>query len=143
MGWQGNLKLTIKKELIMETIVKGEWSWHNVVKDLARQSGLRGVKIICPNSKGFVYETKEGVKFYIFWKKNDFLQVTMSEKSKAIIEAFAKIVGYRPFCRYINLSRSTTFEWRRGKNNQNDRFRKLKKGLLETYPSYFELRRAK
>jgi hypothetical protein len=114
-----------------ETIQNGcdgqaKWHWYNVMEDLKNQGGLDGVVInpLSVNAHGCGGETKKGTQFYITWVFNVFLLVSMSQEEQELVDAFAKVVGYRPFCRYISKdSGLLTFEW--DKKNPDGRFAKL------------------
>jgi hypothetical protein len=102
-----------------------KWHWFNVISDLERQEGLAGV-IIDPfsvNAHGCGGHTKEGTRFYITWVPDMFLLVSMSQEEQALVEAFAKVVEYRPFCRYINEHGLLTIEW--DKKDPEGRFAEL------------------
>ena len=93
------------------------WLWDDMMSDLERQGGLIGVVIEEPFYEDGGYngscngQTKEGTMFYISWSFNWYLLVSMSREEPALIEAFARVVEYRPFCRYINEDGLLTFEW--------------------------------
>ena len=113
-----------------ETIKDGcdkhaKWHWYNVMEDLKVQGGLDGVVInpLTVNAHGCGGETKNGTRFYITWVHNDFLLISMSQEEQELVDAFAKIVEYRPFCRYVNESGLLTFEW--DKNDPKGRFLEL------------------
>lgn len=103
-----------------------KWHRYNIIKDLKEQGGLDGV-IIDPlgmHPHGCNGETKAGTRFVITWLHDIFLLVSISKEEQALIDAFAKVVEYRPFCRYIsNESGLLTFEW--DKKDPEGRFFKL------------------
>lgn len=114
-----------------ETIQNGcggeaKWHWYNVMKDLRVQGGLDGVVIdpLSVSAHGCGGKTKKGTKFYITWMPDILLLVSMSQEEQELIDAFAKVVEYRPFCRYISKeSGLLTFEW--DKKNPNGRLAEL------------------
>jgi hypothetical protein len=110
-----------------ETIRFARWHWYDVMSDLEEQGGLAGV-IINPSlmdAHGCGGETEKGTKFYITWQLDMFLLVSMDKEEQALIEAFAKVVGYRPFCHYINRYGLFTVEW--DKKDPEGRFAEILK----------------
>ena len=104
-----------------------KWHWDEVMNDLKEKGGLAGV-VVDPTSvtnHSCGGQTKKGTKFYITWVPGTFLLLTMSQEEKDLIEAFAKILEYRPFCRYINEHELLTIEW--DKKDPERRFIKLEK----------------
>lgn len=93
----------------------GKWHWFNVMSDLENQGGLAGVVIdpLSMSAHGCGGQTKNCTKFYITWVPDTFLMLSMSQEEPALVEAFAKVVEYRPFCRYINEPGLLTIEWDR------------------------------
>lgn len=115
-----------------ETIKRGcdgrrKWHWFNIMTDLEKQGGLAGVIIdpLSVNTNGCGGQTKEGTKFYITWVPDMFLLISMSQEEQALVEAFAKVVEYPPFCRYINEHGLLTIEW--DKTNPERRFAELQR----------------
>ncbi|OGV94828.1 hypothetical protein A3A66_02425 [Microgenomates group bacterium RIFCSPLOWO2_01_FULL_46_13] len=113
-----------------ETIERGcdgsqKWHWFNVMSDLEKQGGLAEVVIdpLSMNAHGCGGQTKEGTKFYITWVPDMFLLVSMSQEEQALVESFAKVVEFRPFCRYINEHGLLTVEW--DKKDPEGRFAEL------------------
>ena len=107
-----------------ETIRNGKWLWYDVMNDLEKQGGLTGV-VIEPTSVGPYGcggNTKKGTGFYITWIADTFLLVSMSQEEQELIDAFAKIVEYAPFCRYSK-DGMLTFEW--DKQDPEGRFKDL------------------
>lgn len=105
---------------------EAKWHWYNVMNDLKIQGGLDGVTIdpLSVNPHGCGGETQKGTKFYITWVPDMFLLVSMSQEEQELIDAFAKVVEYQPFCRYISKeSGLLTFEW--DKKNSDGRFAEL------------------
>ena len=97
------------------------WLWHSIMKDLEEQGGLPEV-VIDPLSVKESFcggRTKEGVAFTVTWCYEEFLMVTTLVEVPELIEAFAKVVGYRPLCKYTK-NRMVTFEW--DKVHPTDRF---------------------
>lgn len=105
-----------------------KWHWYSVMEDLKTQGGLDGVVIdpLSVNAHGCGGVTKDGTKFFITWVPDMFLLVSMTLEEQSLIDAFAKVVEYRPFCSYISKeSGLLTFEW--DKKDPNGRFAELQK----------------
>jgi hypothetical protein len=103
-----------------------KWHWYNVMSDLRNQGGLRGVTInpLSVSQHGCGGKTGSGTKFSITWVPDAFLLVSVSQEEQSLIEAFAKVVEYRPFCRYTSKkSGLITFEW--DKKDPDSRFIEL------------------
>lgn len=117
-------------ETIREGCSAGErkWHWYNVMEDLKTQGGLDGVIIdpLSVNAHGCGGITKDGTKFFITWVPDMFLLVSMTQEEQGLIDAFANVVEYRPFCSYTSKeSGLLTFEW--DKKDPEGRFTKLQK----------------
>ncbi|XOU94240.1 MAG: hypothetical protein ACNFW9_05340 [Candidatus Kerfeldbacteria bacterium] len=82
---------------------------------------------------GCAGETAKGTRFYFSWIKDTFLLLSMVPEELELIEAFAAIVEYRPFCRYTTNSEDgtemITFEW--DKKDSQGRFVELQKERKE------------
>lgn len=116
-----------------ETIVPGcdglqKWRWVNVMKDLEEQGGFPGVLIDPLSVRGGSCggQTKDGTRFFVTWAKDKYLLLTVQHEEQPLVEAFAKVVGYQPFCKYIDENGLLTFEW--DKRNPEIRFAELLKG---------------
>jgi hypothetical protein len=112
-----------------------KWHWYNVINDLIKQGGLKeeDVQWSFRDPGLFLYK---GKSFFMSWVKNQFLLVSMKkddEGFKELVEALAKVVEYRPFCRYVEPeSGLTTYEW--DKIDPKGRYKKLegdKKDLVK------------
>jgi len=103
------------------------WLWADIMGDLRRQGGLAGVVIdplsVQPGSCGG--ETKKGTKFFISWAHNKYLFLTMTGEDLDLVEAFAKVLEYRPYCRYSDEHGLVTFEW--DKEDPDGHFAELEK----------------
>jgi len=91
-----------------------KWHWYNIMSDLDVQGGLPGVVIdpLSVEECGCGGTTTAGTKFYITWVKDKFLLLSVSQQEQALVDAFAKVVGYQPFCRYISTKGGLlTIEW--------------------------------
>jgi len=109
-----------------------KWPWYNIKKDLVRQGGLQKEELIIdpfsvtPYGCGGEYK---GNPFYFTWVKDRFLLVSAKEDNRAyeeLIEAFAKVVDYQPFAKYIEPSSGlVTTEW--DKIDPEGRYKKLQK----------------
>ena len=96
-----------------ETIQNGKWHWYNVMHDLKEQGGLKDVVVdplsVTAHGCG---GTLNGNKFSITWVKDKFLLVSMERHSDKLIKAFAAVLGYQPFCRYVHKKHGLpTVEW--------------------------------
>jgi len=96
-----------------ETIRDGRWHWYDVDNDLRTQGELDKVCIdpLSVNAHGCGGVTKMGTNFYFSWILNTFLLLSMSVEELTLVDAFAKVVEYRPFCRYVDDNGMLTFEW--------------------------------
>jgi len=101
-----------------------KWMWFNVANDLEKQGGLTEVLIdplsVCASGCGGEHEKNH---FYITWIHDLFLLVTMQTFSQALVDAFSKVVEYRPFCRYTSKGNLETIEW--DKKDPDSRFAEL------------------
>jgi hypothetical protein len=107
------------------------WRWHDMVRDLEQQGGLTDV-IIDPFSVGpnSCMGEHKGNHFAVSWKKDALLMLTMFTYSEPLVEAFAEVVGYSPFCRYSQRIGSydlAVVEW--AKNDAEDRFAELQRNV--------------
>lgn len=112
---------------MVETIQDAKWHWYNVQKDLINQGELKEEEIIINpfsvDSHGCGGEHK-GNPFYVTWVKDRFLLVTSKNYDSDLIEAFARVVEYRPFARYKESdSNLITTEW--DKINPEERYNEL------------------
>jgi hypothetical protein len=117
-------------ETIREVHGQQGWQWYQVMADLKEIGGLANVVInpLSVKRQGACGGTTEkGTVFYITWAHNTYLLVTMSQNEKELIEAFSKVVEYKPFCQYLEDSKETlvTFEW--DKIDPTGRFEELQK----------------
>lgn len=110
-----------------ETIVKrgsvAKWHWYNVMADLQEQGGLKGVIIdpLTVDKHGCGGSIGDN-PFYITWLHEKLLLVTMETFSKQLVDAFARVVEYKPFCRYER-DGMVTVEW--DKVSPQSRFEEL------------------
>ncbi len=97
-----------------ETIVNGVWSWHQLPKDLSQQAGYKGV-IIRPQSVSATScagATAEGNRFVVTWQPNQLMMISLLNDEQVLIDAFATVVEYKPFCKYIHGPIGLpTYEW--------------------------------
>ena len=103
-------------ETIREVHGQQGWQWYQIMADLKEIGGLANVVInpLSVKRQGSCGGTTEkGTVFYITWVLNRYLLVTMSQEEPQLIEAFSKVVEYKPFCQYLEDSEKTliTFEW--------------------------------
>ncbi len=88
------------------------WLWHHIMRDLEVQGGIRVV--VDPFSvREFQCSgrTEGGTLFGITWMADTLLMLSMTQVEPALTEAFAKVLEYRPFCRYIDKNGLLTIEW--------------------------------
>jgi len=105
-----------------------KWHWYNISRDLEEQGGLQGVTIDPLSVQGCSCEgeTKKGTRFVISWAPDMFLLLSVTQDEKELVDAFAAVVGYRPFCRYVSRESSLlTYEW--DKQDPAGRFAELKR----------------
>jgi hypothetical protein len=104
-----------------------KWHWHAVMKDLREQGGLDGVVIdplsVGANSCGGDFN---GNSFLISWVYGEFMMLSMQNYSQELVNAFAKVLEYEPFCRYDEGGVVPTVEWDKG--NSDRRFAELTAG---------------
>jgi hypothetical protein len=105
------------------------WKWHDMIRDLEQQGGLENI-LIDPLSVGAnsCMGEHNGNRFAVSWEKDVLLMLTIVDDSKDLIDAFARVVDYQPFCRYIQIAGEhelTVVEW--AKNDADERFAKLQK----------------
>ena len=104
-----------------------KWHWYNVQRDLVEQGGLEDKDVMIDPlsvreaSCGGKYK---GMPFMITWVKDMFLLVSSQEYIPELIDAFAKVVEYKPFARYQESTDGlVTTEW--DKVNPNGRYQEL------------------
>ena len=111
-----------------------KWHWYNVQRDLVEQGGLEDREVMIDplsvNAGGCGGEHR-GNPFYISWVQGMFLLVTAKDYDQALVDAFAKVVEYKPFARYKEpVNGLITTEW--DKVNPSGRYQELQKeGKLE------------
>jgi hypothetical protein len=122
----------VKKGMIeMETLNKyGIWTWAAIMMDLKEQGGLEEVYVdpfsVQPHFCAGEYNRKV---FTVSWSFKRLLMVSMKveEYAPELIEAFSKVVEYRPFCKYLEKAGGkipmVTVEW--AKNDAEARFAEL------------------
>lgn len=111
-----------------ETIVNGKWHWYQLPEDLKQQAGYEDIYIepLSVRPASCVGGTAKGNKFTITWRHEHLMMISLLEDEPALIEAFAKVVEYKPFCKYRYRSNGlATYEW--AKNDPEDRFEALQK----------------
>jgi len=89
------------------------WHWEDVTSDL-KKVGISNVKmhsqIVDPFGMGYT----DGEPFTISWKRNELLMITMRQDNATLtrlVDAFSKIVEYKPFCKYTDFGGMKTYEW--------------------------------
>ena len=98
-----------------ETIVNGKWHWYQIPKDLKQQAGYDGLSIdpLSVKSTSSGGTTAGGNRFMITWIHNYLMMISLLRDERELIEAFATVVEYRPFCKYRHKTTEqlTTYEW--------------------------------
>lgn len=116
----------------METLnAHGIWTWGAIMADLEEQGGLKNV-VIDPFSVmlNFCAGEYDGKTFTVSWVLQRLLMVSMKPEcySPELIEAFSKVVEYRPCYKYLEKAGGKipmiTVEW--AKNDAEARFAELK-----------------
>ena len=110
-----------------ETISNGKWLWHDMMQDLKIQGELEDVIIDPLSVKDHSCSgTHMENGFCVTWVGDMFLLISMNQYSAELVDAFTKVVGYQPFCRYIhNANGLPTVEW--DKVNPEGRYKDLSK----------------
>jgi len=97
---------------LAETLINDKWHWYSMMADLEQQGRLVGVVInpltVDTNSCGGEFRN---VRFFVTWVHDRFMLLTMSEMSEELVEAFASVLEYRPFCKYQDVNDLPTVEW--------------------------------
>lgn len=96
-----------------------KWIRPNVMKDLKEQAGLDivSLKRVLMWPYGYRGRTSSGTKFIFFWAYDAFFTLNMEKDDNVLVEAFAKVLGYRPICKYTvddparPLEPLVTYEW--------------------------------
>jgi hypothetical protein len=96
-----------------ESIEHGTWTWHAVMHDLEVQGEYPGVTVepFSVSLNSCLGTTPLGNRFATSWAKDSLLMISMKTDEPELIEAFAKVVEYRPFCSYIDQNGMITYEW--------------------------------
>lgn len=63
------------------------------------------------------------IRFAVTWVHGVFMLLTMSAYSQELVDAFAKVLEYEPFCRYTDENGLSTVEW--DKRNPDGRYIEL------------------
>lgn len=98
------------------------WYRPDIKNDLVEQGKLEAKEItIDPHSvEDHRYSgSYKGNVFHVNWEKDVLLIISMEKFNQALINAFTKVVEYKPFCRYISKkSGLITFEWNKKVSKQ-------------------------
>ncbi|MEK6859826.1 MAG: hypothetical protein AABX54_03350 [Nanoarchaeota archaeon] len=94
------------------------WPVSNVIKDLVRQGGLERDCLELEND-GFdsylaVHKGNyKGNRFEMRWEHEIFLLIAMKRDEPELVQAFAKVLGQKPFARYVfeGYEKPVTYEW--------------------------------
>jgi hypothetical protein len=98
-------------------IIYERWPVSNVTRDLIEQGGLekRGLKLENNGFDSYLAVHKgsyEGHSFVMRWVKDSFLVVITKEDNPLLLEGFSKVIGQKPFLRYVHPEDGMlTFEW--------------------------------
>lgn len=111
-----------------------KWHYYNVKKDLVEQGGLEDKDVMVDPLSVDAHGcggAHKGNPFTITWLPDTFLLVTSRGYDPELIDAFSRVVEYKPFARYREPdSGLITTEW--DKKDPNLRYQVLlKKGKLE------------
>ncbi len=110
-----------------ETIVNEKWLWYILPVDLEKQGGYSGVTIDpqTVTATGCGGKTLNGNGFFVSWHFDCLMMITLQRDDPELIEAFAKVVEYLPFCSYLyQPSGLFTYEWAAG--DSKNRFTEIK-----------------
>ena len=105
------------------------WPAENIIRDLEEQGGLPNVKVKAKRDNRTQYLGEyQGIHFALSWKQDSLLMLTMFKYLQPLVGAFTKVVGYEPFCQYVQLIgeyQLPVIEW--AKNDTEERFRELER----------------
>lgn len=108
LAFQSGLDEYISKFLEKSENIDHPKEWTNIRDKLITLGGLESKDlIITAHGYGGSYGDND---FYTTWIGEGILLVTMEKWDKSIIDAFSKVMGYKPFCRYLSLD-GITVEW--------------------------------
>ena len=117
------------------------WPAENVENDLIFQGGIPSSYLRVENCGFHSYlevhkGSHNGSKFSMRWEHKNFLLVTLENEDPELIDAFTKVLGQKPFARYVfeGSKEPITFEW--DSVNPNKRYE-----TLETDKRRLELKR--
>jgi hypothetical protein len=96
-----------------------QWPKQNLIKDLTEViNGLNPESLVVSDGIGKanyleVYKINyHGNEIDMRWVHETFLLIAMKENDIEVVNAFANIMGYKPFVRYINpTDNMITYEW--------------------------------
>jgi hypothetical protein len=90
-----------------------KWHWWQIQTDLVEQGGLNEHDtFIDPLSmkENASYGAYKNKKFVFSWAKDKFFMLSTLEYSQILVDAFSKVLEYKPFCRYSR-DGIITVEW--------------------------------
>lgn len=103
-----------------------KWHIEDIRLDLRLQGGLSDVQLFSDHTDPFLFcGTFEGSAFLFFWEKDLFLWLHLQKMSQPLIDAFTKVLGYSPGCRYERWG-LVVIEWNKNFPGENY-FRKIKR----------------
>lgn len=107
------------------------WNWADIMHDLKSQGGLDIVIDPLTVKPGQCGGKHKNNPFFITWCKDQYLLVTSYKYDQALVNAFSKVVEYKPFVQYKEPETGfITNEW--DKANPQERYQELQKeGKLE------------
>lgn len=110
-----------------ETMVRGIWRWYRLPMDLKQQAGYKGVYVnpLSVSQSNCTGGTAKGNKFILSWRHAQLMMISLFKDEPDLIKAFATVVEYKPFCKYIcKPTGLITYEW--DKKEPEERFAELR-----------------
>jgi len=95
----------------------GQLRWSDLAGALEAQGYPAGVIVDSSSANGhnsgvrYSGHTLNDTLFCLAWFLNRSVILSMSQEEPELVEAFARVIGYRPFCRYIDSKKMLTFEF--------------------------------
>jgi hypothetical protein len=102
------------------------WHWYMVQRDLVQQGGLEDKDVMIDPFTGGQGGKFKDMPFFITWAKDQYLLLSSEKFIPELVDAFSKVVEYKPFVRYVESdSDLITVEW--DKLDPNGRYQVLEK----------------
>lgn len=118
-------------ETLLDEGTGPKWHWHSIMADLEAQ-GVHGVVIdplsVTDNGCNGYRRDCGGDRYNCFtitWVRDKFFMLSMAVHDEEMVQAFARILEYLPFCQYQLSSRVVSVEW--SKIDADERFAELQK----------------